>query len=286
MKSSHMVLSSGFALGLLVATSTVIVDEQQQALLFRDDPASGSKLAPGLHFKWPLLDHVKRFDGRVISLDSASEALQTADNKTILLDSFGQWQIKDVTLYQQHLGGEELKANARLKQSVSAVLAQEVAKYSVDQLVSEQRSAIDQVLFTKLQAEARQWGLTLVDWRVRQLDLPESFAQELAQQMRTVYEQSAQQQRAETAELVERIRNDADQKKRSVLADAQRDAQTIRGQADAQSLEIASKSYGKNPEFFAYYRSLQVYQNAFEKGQDTLVLKPDAELFKQFVNQP
>lgn len=286
MNSAYTVIGAGFALGILVATSTVIVNEQQQALLFRQDPASASRLAPGLHIKWPLLDHVKLFDTWVVNLETPSEALQTADHKTVMVDGFAQWQIQDAALYQQQLGGDELKADAQLKQLISATLSQEVAQHSLEQLVSEQRQTVDQAVLNKLQAQTRQWGLALVDWRMRQIDLPESLEQALAQQMRIAYEQAAQHQRSETAELVERIRNTADQKKQATLGDAQREAQHLRGEGDAQSLALASKSYGKNAEFFAYYRSLQVFQNAFEKGQDTLVLKPDAELFKQFVTQP
>lgn len=287
MKSSYVLLTAGFGLGLVVTTSTVVVNEQQQALLFRQDPASGSRLAPGLHFKWPLLDHVKQFDTWMVSLETPSEALQTVDQKTVLIDGFGQWQIQDAALYQQQLGGDDLKANARLKQLISAALSHEVAQRSLEQLISsEQRQAIDVAVLNKLQAEVRQWGLAVVDWRMRQIDLPESMAQNMAEHMRVSYEKLAQQQRRETEDSVEHIRSEADQKKRSILSDAQRESQTLRGQADAESLQIAAKSYNKNPEFFAYYRSLQVYQNAFEKGQDTLVLKPDAELYKQFVNQP
>lgn len=286
MKSAYRVLGSGFVLGVLVASSTVVVEEQQQALLFKQDPAAGSRLAPGLHFKWPLLEHVKQFDTWVVNFETPSEALQTADHQTVMVDGFGQWQIQDATLYQQQLAGDEIKTDARLRQLISSLLAQEIGQRNLNQVVSEQRESIDQAVLNKVQAETRQWGVTMVDWRMRQIDVPESMRQALAEQMRIVYEKNAQEQRAQTAELVERIRNEADQKKRLMLADAQREAQAVRGDGDAQSLAMAAKSYGKNPEFFAYYRSLQVYQNAFEKGQDALVLKPDAELFKQFVTQP
>jgi modulator of FtsH protease HflC len=284
MKPIYLVAAAG-ALGFVVA-SLVVVDEQQQALLIGKDAASGTQLAPGLHFRIPLLEQVQRFDGRVSTLDIASESVLTAERKNLLVDGFGLWRIQDPVLYQQQLGGDELKAVSNLKALMASALQANATHYALEQLISGAREELNQAVLQQVREQARSWGIAVLDWRLRQVEVPGAFNAEVAEHMRHDFEQAAQQQRSETAVLVDKIRDEADQKRRAAVAEADHQAQVLRGKADARALAIAANSYGKNPEFFNYYRSLQVYQNGFEKGQDALVLKPDAELYKQFAAQP
>jgi membrane protease subunit HflC len=218
-------------------------------------------------------------------LDTKSERFLTSEKKNVIVDSFVKWRIGDVGLFYTTVGGDEYQANLRLEQITKDAMRGEFGLRTIKQLISEDRTELRQTLLTKLAPVAAKFGIELIDIRIKRIDLPQEVSNSVYQRMRAERERVAREFRSQGAESAEQISAEADKQKQVLLANAQRDAENVRGRGDAQSAEIYAKSFGKNPEFYAFYRSLQAYQTAFEKTQDTLVLKPDSEFFKYFNNE-
>ncbi|MFI3187335.1 MAG: protease modulator HflC, partial [Methylococcaceae bacterium] len=197
-------------------------------------------------------------------------------------DSFAKWQIGDVGLFYTTVGGDEFQANLRLDQIMKDALRSEFGVRTIKQLISEDRSELRHTLMDKLSPTAAKFGIKLIDIRIKRIDLPQEVSNSVYQRMRAERERVAREFRSQGSETAEQISAEADKQKQVILANAHRDGENIRGRGDAQSADIYAKSFGKNPEFYAFYRSLQAYQVAFEKTQDTLVLKPDSDFFKYF----
>lgn len=262
--------------------SVFYVNQQEKAILFRLGEMVGSDFEPGLHFKTPIITKVNSFDARVLTLDTKSERFLTSEKKNVIVDSFAKWRIGDVGLFYTTVGGDEYQANLRLEQILKDAMRGEFGLRTIKQLISEDRSELRQTLLTKLAPAAAKFGIELIDIRIKRIDLPPEVSSSVYQRMRAERERVAREFRSQGAESAEQISAEADKQRQVILANAQRDAENIRGRGDAQSADIYAKSFGKNPEFFAFYRSLQAYQAAFEKTDDTLVLKPDSDFFKYF----
>jgi len=270
---------------LLSYLSVFYVKQQEKAILFRLGEMVRTDYAPGLHFKIPVINNVNTFDARVLTLDTKSERFLTSEKKNVIVDSFAKWRIGDVGLFYTTVGGDEYQANLRLEQIMKDAIRGEFGLRTIKQLISEDRSELSKTLLEKLAPVAGKFGIELIDIRIKRIDLPPEVSSSVYQRMRAERERVAREFRSQGAESAELISAEADKQRQVLLASAQRDAENIRGRGDAQSADIYAKSYGKNPEFYAFYRSLQAYQTAFEKTQDTLVLKPDSDFFKYFNNE-
>jgi len=266
----------------VAAASVFHVNQHEKAILFRLGEMVSADLKPGLHFKTPFINNVSTFDARILTLDAKSERFLTSEKKNVIVDSFAKWRIGDVGLFYTTVGGDEFQANLRLDQILKDAMRSEFGVRTIKQLVSEDRSELRNTLLTKLAPVAAKFGIELIDIRVKRIDLPPEVSSSVFQRMRAERERVAREFRSQGAERAEQISAEADKQRQVLLANARRDAENIRGGGDAQSAEIYAKSFGKNPEFYAFNRSLQAYQTAFQNTQDTLVLKPDSEFFKYF----
>jgi membrane protease subunit HflC len=261
------------------------VNQNEKAILFRLGEMVASDLKPGLHFKTPVINNVSTFDARVLTLDAKSERFLTSEKKNVIVDSFAKWRIGDVGLFYTTVGGDEFQANLRLDQIMKDAMRSEFGVRTIQQLVAEDRSQLRDNLLAKLSPVAAKFGIELIDIRIKRIDLPQEVSSSVYQRMRAERERVAREFRSQGAESAEQISAEADKQRQVILANAHRDAENIRGGGDAQSADIYAKSFGKNPEFYAFYRSLQAYQASFEKTHDTLVLKPDSDFFKYFSSE-
>lgn len=282
MNRSHALVPASLGLVFLAYLSMFYVNEHEKAILFRLGSMISSDFKPGLHFKTPIINNVSTFDARVLTLDAKSERFLTSEKKNVIVDSFAKWRIGDVGLFYTTVGGDEFQANLRLDQIMKDAMRSEFGVRTIKQLIAEDRNALRKALMLKLTPLAAKFGMELIDIRIKRVDLPEEVSSSVYQRMRAERERVAREFRSQGAESAEQISAEADKQKQVILANAQREAEKIRGHGDAESAAIYAQSYGKNPEFFAFYRSLQAYQTSFEKTQDTLVLKPDSDFFKYF----
>jgi membrane protease subunit HflC len=284
-KTTQVLIPAGLTLCVLAYMSVFYVKENEKAILFRLGEMVTSDYTPGLHFKTPIINNVSTFDARVLTLDAKSERFLTSEKKNVIVDSFVKWRIGDVGLFYTTVGGDEFQANLRLDQIMKDAMRSEFGVRTIKQLISEDRNELRQTLLAKLSPTAEKFGIELIDIRVKRIDLPPEVSSSVYQRMRAERERVAREFRSQGAESAEQISAEADKQKHVIVANAQRDSENIRGRGDAQSAEIYAKSYGKNPEFYAFYRSLQAYQTSFEKTQDTLVLKPNSDFFKYFSSE-
>jgi len=282
---AQMIFPASLVLVAAASTSVYHVNQNEKAILFRLGEMVASDLKPGLHFKTPVINNVSTFDARVLTLDAKSERFLTSEKKNVIVDSFAKWRIGDVGLFYTTVGGDEFQANLRLDQIMKDAMRSEFGVRTIKQLVAEDRSELSDTLLQKLSPAAAKFGIELIDIRIKRIDLPQEVSSSVYQRMRAERERVAREFRSQGAESAEQISAEADKQRQVILANAQRDAENIRGRGDAQSADIYARSYGKNPEFYAFHRSLQAYQASFEKTQDTLVIKPDSDFFKYFSSE-
>jgi len=282
MSRTYYMLPASMTLLVLAYLSVFSVNQQEKAIMFRLGEMVDSDFTPGLHFMTPIINNVSTFDARVLTLDTKSERFLTSEKKNVIVDSFAKWRIGDVGLFYTTVGGDEYQANLRLEQIMKDAMRGEFGLRTIKQLISEDRSELRKTLLAKLSPVAEKFGIELVDIRIKRIDLPQEVSSSVYQRMRAERERVAREFRSQGAESAELISAEADKQRQVIIANAQRDAEIVRGRGDAQSAEIYAKSYSKNPDFFDFYRSLQAYQVSFEKTQDTMVLKPDSEFFKFF----
>lgn len=280
----------GIILALLVVIvlgyfSVFKVEQWQQAIVFRFREIDRSDFKPGLHFMWPIMNNVQKFELRLLNLDQEPQRFLTSEKKDVIVDYYVKWRISDVAgFYTATRGGDVDYANGRLGERINRALRDEFGKRTVQEVVAGARGEIlDIVTAATLQLE-REIGITLVDVRTKRIDLPEEVSASVYDRMRAERLRVAKDFRARGEEAAERIRANADRERQVILANAYRDAETIRGEGDALATEIYAAAYGKNPEFYALYRSLNAYQNSFGDGRDVLVLEPDSDFFKYFKN--
>ncbi|CAG1022018.1 protease modulator HflC [Methylomonas sp. LL1] len=285
MTRTQILFPIGFAAVALASMSVFHVNEHERAILFRLGEIVKADLKPGLHFKTPIINNVSTFDARVLTLDAKSERFLTSEKKNVIVDSFVKWRIGDVGLFYTTVGGDEFQANLRLDQIMKDAMRSEFGVRTIKQLISEDRSELRDTLLEKLSPTANKFGIELIDIRIKRIDLPQEVSSSVYQRMRAERERVAREFRSQGAESAELISAEADKQKQVIVANARREAENVRGRGDAESAEIYAKSFGKNPEFYAFYRSLQAYQASFEKTQDTLVLKPNSDFFKYFSSE-
>ncbi len=285
MSRTQLLLPAAFSLIVLAYLSVFYVNEHEKAILFRLGEMVASDFRPGLHVKTPIINKVSTFDARVLTLDAKSERFLTSEKKNVIVDSFAKWQIGDVGLFYTTVGGDEYQASLRLDQIMKDALRSEFGVRTIKQLISEDRSELRRTLLDKLSPLADKFGIKLIDIRIKRIDLPQEVSNSVYQRMRAERERVAREFRSQGSESAEQISAEADKQKQVMLANTHRDGENIRGRGDAKSADIYAQSFGKNPEFYAFYRSLQAYQTAFENTQDTLVLKPDSDFFKYFSSQ-
>lgn len=283
MRNAPVFLIALLLLGVvLVNASFFTVDQRERVLLFQLGEIRGVDYEPGLHLKLPFVQNVRRFDGRVLTLDNQTESFLTIEKKNVDVDYFIKWRIADTSDYYRATGGEELVAMDRLAAIVNRGLRNEFGSRTIQQVVSGERDELLTAVEEISSDRVAELGIEIVDVRVKRVDLPRDVSESVYQRMRAERTRVASDLRARGAEEAERIRAEADRQAQITLANAYRDAETLRGEGDAKAAEIYARAYGADSEFYRFYRSLNVYRHAFGTRDNVLVLEPDGELFKYF----
>ena len=268
---------------LLGLNSVFVVREGQNALLLQFGRIVRTDFQPGLHLKIPLIQQVMPFDNRILSLDAAPERYFTSEKKSVNVDFYVKWRIADNALYYRATGGDQLQAAQRLTPIIKDALRFEFNARTLQELISGGRKDITERVRVQTDAAARKnLGIAVVDVRIKHIDLPDEVSESVYKRMRAERLQLANELRYTGQESAEKIQADADRQGQVLRADADRDAATIRGDGDAQAAAIYAQSYGQDPEFFAFYRSMAAYKKSFEDGKGVLVLKPDSEFLRYF----
>ncbi len=260
------------------------VSETEKAIKFRLGEIVKNDYEPGLHFKWPFINNVKKFDKRIQTMDAKPERFLTAEKKNVIVDSFVKWRIGDVTTFYTVVAGDVDQANLRLDQIVKDAFRGEFGKRNIKQLLSTDRQAIREILIKNAKPLAADLGMEIVDVQVMRIDLPDEVSSSVFRRMEAERERVAREFRSQGAEAAERIRADADRQRVVTMANAFKDAEILRGEGDAKSADIYAQAYGADTEFFTFYRSLNAYKKTFSSSS-MMVLDPDSDFFKYFKQQ-
>jgi membrane protease subunit HflC len=281
MQRLPLILGIVFAVFVAAGAMLFTVDQRQYAIVFQLGEIKEVVKEPGLNFKWPLIQNVRYFDRRILTMDSVEpERFLTAEKKPVLVDSFVKWRIADVHQYYISVQGDEMLARTRLAQTVNSGLREEFGRRTVHDVVSGERDKIMAEVQKKADADARQIGVEIVDVRLKRVDLPPEVSESVYRRMETERKRVANELRSQGAAEAERIRADADKQREVIVAEAYREAQKIKGEGDAKAAAIYAKAFGENPEFYAFYRSLEAYRQSFGNKNDLLVVDPSADFFK------
>ncbi|HEY4146533.1 protease modulator HflC [Pinirhizobacter sp.] len=273
----------GLLVVLLGLNSAFVVKEGQSALLLQFGRIVRADYNPGLHFKLPVVQQVVLLDNRILNLDAQPERYFTSEKKSVNVDFYVKWRIADNAAYYRATAGEQLQAAQRLTPIVKDALRFEFNSRPLQAVVANGRDDITNRVRSQTDAAARRsLGIEVVDVRIKRIELPDEVSDSVYKRMRAERMQLANDLRSRGKEAGERIRADADRQKAVLLADAEREAATVRGDGDAQAAAIYAQSYGQDPDFFDFYRSLQAYRTSFLDGKGVLILKPESDFLRYF----
>lgn len=274
---------AGLLLIIVVGWMSVFtVDERERAILFHLGQIVRSDFEPGLHFMIPVYHNVRKFDRRILTLDAKPEQILTGEKKNVLVDYFAKWRITDVEAFYRSFGGREIDAASRMAQIIKDGLQSELGDRTIRAVVSGERKEIMEGVAQRANEKMRDFGIQIVDFRIKQIELPSNVAGAVFERMRAERERIAKEHRALGEKAARIIRARADRARTEILAEARRKSDEIRGAGEAQATEIYAKAYDRDREFYDFYRSLQAYRAAFRSSDDLLVLEPDSEFFRYF----
>jgi len=280
-------MNKAYVIGLVVlvvlgAMSVFIVDEREVALKLRLSAVERADYQPGLHFKWPFVENVLKFDVRIQNLDSDPQEYLTVEKKNVKVDSFVKWRIRDVERYYKSTAGSVQRTNERLSAVILKRLKDEIGKRTIQQVVSGDRAEIMVELASSAKQQADELGIEIIDARIKRVDLPEDVSQSVFDRMGAERKKVAKKFRSEGEERAKEIRAEADREREVILAEAERDAQIIRGDGDARATETYANAFSQDAEFYSLYRSLDAYRNTFNSPSDVLLLEPNTHFFRYF----
>jgi modulator of FtsH protease HflC len=270
---------------VLITMSVFTVGETDRVIKFQLGEIVGTDFEPGLHLKIPFINNVKKFDSRILTMDSTPERFLTAEKKNVIVDSFVKWRIGDVKAFYTTVGGDVNQANIRLDQIIKDSFRSEFSKREIKQLVATDRSAIREALITNVSPYALKLGINIIDVQVKRIDLPPEVSTSVYQRMEAERARVAREFRSQGSEAAERIRADADKQREIILANAYRDSEVLRGQGDAKAADISAQAFGQDSDFYAFYRSMIAYKQSLGKSGNIMVLEPNSDFFKFFKNQ-
>ncbi|MFA7269558.1 MAG: protease modulator HflC [Sterolibacterium sp.] len=280
-RSLPFIAATLFCFLAVLAMTLFTVDQRQYAIVFQLGEVKEVIRDPGLNFKWPLIQNVRFFEKRILTMDSPEpERFLTAEKKPVLVDSYVKWRISDVKQYYISVGGDEFVAKTRLAQTVNSGLREEFGKRTVHDVVSGEREKIMAEVQRKTDADARTMGVQIIDVRLKRVDFPPEVSDSVYRRMETERKRVANELRSQGSAEEEKIKADADRQREVIVAEAYRDAQKTKGEGDAKASAIYAQSFGQNPEFYSFYRSLEAYRQSFKNKSDMLVVDPSSEFFK------
>jgi membrane protease subunit HflC len=280
----------GFLVGtilvlVLLNMSIFVVDQRQTAIVLQMGKLVDVKTEPGLYFKIPLFENVRNFDSRILTMDSVEpERFITAEKKNVMVDSFVKWRIADVKQYYISVGGDEQIAQTRLMQTVNSIMREEFGKRSVTDVISGERDKVMDVLREKADSDARKIGVKIEDVRLKRVDFPSEISGSVYSRMDAERKRVANELRATGNAESEKIRADADRQREVILANAYREAQKVKGDGDAKASALYAAAFGRNAEFYAFYRSMEAYKQSFKNKSDVMVVDPSSSFFKYLKN--
>ena len=279
------ILIGAVAVLLMLSMSLFVVDQRQAAIVLQLGEMVSVKSDPGLYFKVPLMQNVRFFDSRILTLDTGEpERFITAEKKNVMVDSFVKWRIVDVKQYYVSVGGDEVRAKTRLMQTVNSSMREEFGKRTIHEVVSGEREQIMNVLREKTDLDARKIGVQVLDVRLKRVDFPLEISDSVYRRMDAERKRVANELRASGAAEGEKIKADADRQREVILAQAYRDAQKTKGEGDAKASALYAAAFGRNTEFYSFYRSLEAYKQSFKNKNDVMVLDPSSAFFKYLKN--
>jgi membrane protease subunit HflC len=266
---------------LIASASLFTVDQRQHAMVFQLGEIKEVIDEPGLKFKLPLIQNVRYFDKRILTMDTAEpERFITSEKKNVLVDHFVKWRIVDPRLYYESVAGDEARARTRLTQTVNAGLREEFGRRTVHDVVSGERELIMDQMRERADRDARTIGVQIVDVRLKRVDLPNEVSESVYRRMEAERKRVANELRSQGAAEAEKIRADADRQREVIVAEAYRSAQQVKGEGDAKATAIYAEAFGKNPSFYSFYRSLEAYRASFAGKEDVLVVDPSSDFFR------
>lgn len=267
------------------ANSLFVVTEFERAVLLEFGKVIRADIKPGLHVKKPFINNVRKFDGRVLTLDAPAERFFTLEKKALIVDSFAKFRVNDAQSFYTATSGDVRRAEDLLRQRINNGLRDEIANRSLHEVVSGERDELMRVLTERIDSEARlEFGVEVVDVRVKKIDLPPNVSQSVYDRMNTERDIEAREHRAQGQELAAGVRADADKQQEIILAEAYAEAEKIRGEGDAESARIYASAFNKDKEFYKFYRSMTAYRNTFSDKGDVLLIQPDSDFFKYLNN--
>jgi membrane protease subunit HflC len=270
--------------GLLVLGSMSVfqVHETEKALKLQLGRVERDDYKPGLHFKLPIVETVEKLDGRIQTLDAEPQRFLTSEKKNVIVDSFVKWRIADVSKYYTAVGGNPQRASDRLSVVVQKLLKDEFGRRTIQQVVSGERAEIMDRLLQALAQQGDTLGIVVVDARIKRVDLPPTVSQSVFLRMASERKEVARLFRSEGEEQARQIRAGAERQAEIIVAEAERDGQKLRGDGDAAATEIYASAFGRDTEFYSFYRSLEAYRSTFSSSSDIILMKPDSQFFKYF----
>jgi membrane protease subunit HflC len=268
--------------GVLIYETVYFVDEREKAIVFQFGRIVQSHDKPGIHFKKPFFNSVQFFDARIQTMDADPELYLTGEKKNLVVDSFAKWRILDVAKYYVTVSGLPSNVRARLAQRVNDSLRQEFGKRAVKEVISGDRAEIMELVRLDVDKEASEFGVEVMDVRLKRVDLDPEVSERVYSRMEAERSRVAKELRAQGAEAAEIIRADADRQREITIANAYRQAEEIRGEGDATATMTYASAFGRDPEFYRLYRSLNAYRTTFHSKEDLLILEPNSEFFQYF----
>jgi membrane protease subunit HflC len=276
----------GLALvAVVVYFSAFVVYQWELAIKLQLGEIVDADYEPGLHWKYPLVNNVIKFDKRIQTLDARPERFLTIEKKFVVVDSYAKWRISNVAQYFRSTGGDPLKTSRLLSERINTALRDEFGKRTIQEAISGERAEIMELLRRNADEQASELGVEIIDVRVKRIDFPREVSDSVYGRMSSERERVAAELRAQGEEKAEEIQADADRQKTVIVAEAYKQAEQMRGEGDARAAEIYANAFNRNREFYAFYRSLNAYRAIFEQGGDIMVLEPDSEFFEYFKNK-
>jgi len=270
---------------LFVANGLYIVEQREKAVLLKFGRVVSADIKPGLHWKWPVINDVRIFDARILTSRTQTQRFLTIEKKGMIVDYFAKWRIFDVEKYYTATNGDEISADQAIARPVNEGLRNEFGERTLQEVVSGERDELMADLIHQVSLEAQErLGVEIIDVRVKRIDLPEDVSESVFNRMKAEREQEAREHRAKGKEQAEVIRADADRQQTVIEADAYREAELIRGDGDAEAASIYAEAYNKDPEFYAFVRSLSAYRDTFKSRGDVLLIDPDSDFFRYLKN--
>ena len=280
-RASVVVFVVILAVLLLLAMSVYTVDQRQAAIKFQLGEVISIQTKPGLYFQIPLVQNIRRYDMRIQTMEPRDpERFLTSENRNVLVDSFVKWRVTDVRLYYVSVRGDPAQAEARLAQTVNDALRAEFAKRTVHDVVSGERDKIMAVVAKRVDEDVRRIGVGVTDVRLKRVDFVPEISADVYRRMESERKRVANELRATGQAEGEKIKADADRQRQVIVAEVYRDAQRVKGEGDAQASRVYAEAFGKNPEFYSFYRSLEAYRQSLRSKSDVMVLDPSSDFFK------